>query len=199
MGQARRGRPRKAGARNAQGRLIVQPDRGNRMVQARAALFARFQEGKADQQLADQIGRAWAAGLLDGHACDGAILRDVGRLYAGLYWHEFASLAPKTGQLERRDRSLVADCGDDRRGERFRTLDALARTAGREAVTAMQGLCVDPWWFPDTDEPWVARLINRALAEKGGGVANEAPIAADHERLEAACLALLTMVEGRRR
>ena len=73
MGQARRGRPRKAGARNAKGRLIVLPDRGNAVVQARAAMFARFQSGRADQQVGDQIGRAWAAGLLDGMECDAAI------------------------------------------------------------------------------------------------------------------------------
>ena len=42
MGQARRGRPRKTGARNAKGRLILLPDRGNIRVQARSLAFARF-------------------------------------------------------------------------------------------------------------------------------------------------------------
>lgn len=198
MGQARRGRPRKAGARTAKGRLIVLPDRGNAVVQARAAMFARFQGGKADQQLSDQIGRAWAAGLLDGHACDGAILRDIGRRYASLYWHEFAAMAPKTAQLERRDRSVANDCGEDRPGERFRILDTLARAAGREAAAALDELAVNGWWFPDADVPWVARLIADAGAVRGTSAATEPATSSDRARLRAACVALLAMVDGQR-
>jgi hypothetical protein len=78
MGQARRGRPRKAGARNAKGRLILTPDRGNIRVQARAAAFARFQSGRADQQVTDQVGRVWAVGLLDGFGVDPVILVEIG-------------------------------------------------------------------------------------------------------------------------
>lgn len=199
MGQARRGRPRKAGARNASGRLIALPDRGNIVVQARAAAFARFRGGRADQQLGDQIGRAWAAGLLDGQSCDAEILRDIGRRYGGLYWHEFARLAPRTGQLERRDRAAANDGGgtEDNAGEYFAKLDALARSAGREAVAAMHGLCVDGWWFPDTNTPWVQRLINSAVADAGGRPLGEKAAAADRARMRAAAEALLAMVEGK--
>lgn len=197
MAQARRGRPRKAGTRNIKGRLIALPDRGNAVVQARAARFARFQDGKADQQVIDQIGRAWTTGLLDGHGCDAAILRDIGRRYGSLYWHEFAAMAPKTGALERRDRAAANDSGDDRPGEYFRTLDALARTAGREAVAAMHSLCVDGWWFPDTDQPWIARLINEAVAHATGRAANDGASATDRARMAAAADALVAMVEGR--
>ena len=196
MAQARRGRPRKAGARNARGRLIVPVDRGNVVVQARAIRFAHFQEGKADQQVADQIGRAWAAGLLDGQGCDAAILRDIGRHFAGLYWHEYAALAPKTAAWERRDRSVASDCSTDRPGERFRRLDALARSAGRDAMMALEQLAVDNWWFPDSDTPWVARLIDRAVADRCGG-RNSAPAQPeDGARIASACRALLAMVQG---
>lgn len=199
MAQARRGRPRKAGARNAKGRLIATPDRGNAVVQARAAQFARFQGGRADQQVGDQIGRAWAAGLLDGHGCDGAILRDIGRRYGGLYWHEFAAMAPKTGQLERRDRTAANDAGwDDRPGDYFNTLDTLAHRAGREAMAGMHSLCVDGWWFPDTDAPWIGRLISGAVRDAGGRADGGAATIADRARLAAAVEALLAMVEGRR-
>jgi len=198
MGQARRGRPRKAGPRNAKGRLIALPDRGNVVVQARSLSFARFQGGRADQQVGDQIGRAWAAGLLDGQPRDAAILRDIGRRYGGLYWHEFARLAPKTGQLERRDRAAANDAGwEDNAGEYFAKLDALARTAGREAVAAMHALCVDGWWFPDTNAPWVERLINSAIRDTGGRAQGEIATAADRVRVKAAAEALLAMVEGR--
>lgn len=199
MGQARRGRPRKAGARNAKGRLILLPDRGNIRVQARATAFARFQSGRADQQVADQIGRAWAVGLLDGLDYDPAILRDIGRRYGGLYWHEFATLAPKTGQLERRDRSAANDARwEDRPGDYFARLDALARSAGREAVAAMHGLCVDGWWFPDTNAPWVERLINAAIRDAGGHPSGDIAGPSDRERMAAAAEALVMMVEGRR-
>ena len=169
MGQARRGRPRKAGARNAKGRLILLPDRGNIRVQARSAAFARFQSGRADQQVADQIGRAWAVGLLDGLDHDAAILRDIGRRYGGLYWHEYARL------------------------------DALARQAGRDAVAAMHGLCVDGWWFPDTNAPWVERLIQTAIYDAGGQPLGERASASDRARMMAAAEALAAMVEGRQR
>jgi hypothetical protein len=199
MALARRGRPRKTGIRNAKGRLITLPDRGNDVVQARAARFARFQDGKAEQQVGDQIGRAWAAGLLDGQACDGAILRDMGRRYGSLYWHEFAAMAPRTGAWERRDRAAANDGGDDRPGEYFKILDTIARSAGRDAVAAMQALCVDGWWFPDIDQPWIGRLIDTALADAGGRAAAERPAEADRVKMAAAIEVLVTMVDGRRR
>ena len=198
MGQAKRGRPRKAGARNAKGRLIALPDRGNDRIQARAAAYARFQSGRADEQLADQIGRAWAVGLLDGQTCDAAILRDIGRRYGGLYWHQFAAMAPKTGQWERRDRAAANDAGwNDNPGEYFMTLDNLARNAGREAAAAMHALCVDGWWFPDTDAPWLARLINSAVEDAGGRPLGELATVGDRAKMQAAATALLAMVEGR--
>ena len=199
MAQARRGRPRKAGARTAKGRLIVPVDRGNAVVQARAMRFARFQGGKADHQLGDQIGRAWAAGLLDGYDCDAAILRDIGRHYASLYWHEYAALAPKTAAWERRDRSVANDGGEDRPGERFRILDVLVRDAGRDAADALEDLTVNAWWFPDSDKPWIARLIDSKLADRSVPAPGEGARAGDRERIAAACQALLAMAEGRGR
>jgi len=199
MGQARRGRPRKAGARNAKGRLILLPDRGNIRVQARSQAYARFQSGRADQQVVDQIGRVWAVGLLDGFQHDPAILRDIGRRYGGLYWHEFATLAPKTGRLERRDRTAANDASwHDNPGEYFARLDAFARAEGREAVAAMHGLCVDGWWFPDTNAPWVERLINSAICDAGGHPLGEPAAAADRARIALAAAALAAMVDGRR-
>jgi hypothetical protein len=197
MGQARRGRPRKAGARNAKGRLILLPDRGNIRVQARAAAYARFQSGRADEQVADQIGRVWAAGLLDGFGCDPAMLRDIGRRYGGLYWHQFAMLAPHTRALEKRDRAANDGRWDDNPGEYFARLDALARDAGREAVAAMHGICVDGWWFPDTDAPWVERLINTAIRDAGGHPLGELATVPDRARMAAAAEALSAMVAGR--
>jgi hypothetical protein len=167
------------------------------VVQARSTAFARFQGGRADQQISDQVGRAWAAGLLDGQACDAAILRDIGRRYGSLYWHEFAAMAPKTGQLERRDRTAAHDGRwDDNPGEYFRTLDRLARETGRDAVAAMHALCVDGWWFPDANMAWVERLISRAVRDAGGPINRDPATAADETKIQNAITALLAMVEG---
>ena len=150
--------------------------------------------------MADQIGRAWAVGLLDGLDHDPAILRDIGRRYGGLYWHEYARLAPKTGQLERRDRTTADEGnGADNAGAYFARLDALARQAGRDAVAAMHGLCVDGWWFPDTNAPWVERLIQTAIYDAGGQPLGERASASDRARMMAAAEALAAMVEGRQR
>ncbi len=198
MGQAKRGRPRKAGIRNAKGRLIVVPDRGNDRVVARTLSFARFHRAGADQQLVDQIGRVWTAGLLDGRCCDGAMLRDIGRRYASLYWHQFAALAPKTMQLERRDRAAANDAAwDDKPGEYFGRLEEAARAAGRDAVTAMHALCVDGWWFPDTDAPWIDRLIRSAMYDAGGPAEETVATNADRLKLDAAMRALEAMVGGK--
>ena len=191
-----RGRPRKAGARNAKGRLVVMPDRGNDRVQARDAAFARFQNGKAGEQIHDQIGRVWAVGLLDGRSIDAAILRDKGREYGGRYWQEYAEMAPSMGASERTAKGNDNDGMDDKPGERFMRLDHLARSVGREAADAMHGLCVNEWWFPDDNKPWVDRLINTQFLKAGAQVAGEIERVGDRELLRLAVDALVAMAEG---
>lgn len=190
---AKRGRPKKAGARNKGGRLVAAYDRGNDVVQARSASFACFQQGKADQQLGDQIGRAWAAGLLDGQDIDAAILRDAGRRYAQLYWHEYAAMAPKMGSSERASKGAANDQSEDRPGQVFQVLDRLVCSAGRDAMSALQDLCVNNWWFPDTSQPWVERMINSARRSAGVKVLGALAVQADHDRMASALQALLAI------
>lgn len=188
-----RGRPRKTGARNAKGRLLVMPDRGNTKVQARSAMFAKFQGGKADQQVHDQIGRLWAVGLLDGYGCDGAILRDAGRRYAHLYWHRYGEMAPKMGAMERKGQGY-GEGGSVAAETAFAILDELARSAGHDAVTSMHALCVNGWWFPDENDGWADALINTALVMARQPVAGILATSADKRRLAGAMNALLAMV-----
>lgn len=197
MPQMGRGRPRKAGARNAKGRLIAVADMGNMRVVERANAFAAFRRTQTNQQVGDQIGRVWAAGLLDGNLQDAAILRDIGRRYASLYWRQFADMAPKTRQMEKQDRSVANDTyPDDKAGHYFAALERAAQSAGREAMTAMHALCVDGWWFPDTDIPWIARLITSALRDVGSHASGQPATPSDRARLNAAIDALLAMTEG---
>jgi len=62
----------------------------------------------------------------------------------------------------------------------------------------MHGLCVDGWWFPDTNAPWIERLINSAIRDTGGHAMGELAAAADRTRMAAAAAALAAMVDGRR-
>lgn len=188
-----RGRPRKTGERTASGRLRVVVDRGNDRVTERTARFVSFQGGKAGHQVHDQIGRAWAVGLLDGRDVDSAILRDKGREYGQLYWGEYAATAPGSFQAERRPRGVSNDTADPL-GQRFAAIDDLARSVGHDAFTAMHGLCVDEWWFPDSNKDWVDRLINTAMLKAGRPVAGMIEMAGDHARLTLALDALIAMV-----
>ena len=174
---AKRGRPRKAGARNKSGRLVPAFDRGNDKVQARAELYRKCQGGKADGQLGDSVGRAWAAGLLDGTECDAAILRDAGRRYGRLYWAIFADMAPKMGAVERGDRGRSTGSSEDPQGEQFARLDRAAMRRGRDAYAAMQALCVNDWWFPDADAAWIARLLDASLRHREADLSDLAKLA----------------------
>lgn len=177
-----RGRPRKAGARRRDGRLVPAIDRGKERV----AAFAVFQGGKAGDQLADAIGRAWAAGLLDGTRIEASALRDAGRRYAELHGRVFAATAARTATLERIGRGNHAGWtggdGQDPAGERYARLDGLARDAGARERLALRKLCLTP--SPDADPAWLARLI---AARRAG----ELPEARDRQILERALLAMV--------
>jgi hypothetical protein len=192
------GRPRKTGKRHPGGKLrqACVVDRGNAFVQARSAAFAVFQGGKAGQQVHDPIGRAWAVGLLDGQAHDAAILRDIGRRYGALYWHEMAALAPRVGEFEPRSRGNPPANDDDPAGEAFDRLDALAKALGHAAYDAMQQLCVNQHWFPDMDPDWMEGLVNEARVKARAGVAGRLAHDCDRRMLALAVSALVAMVDG---
>lgn len=166
---SRAGRKRKANARRTpSGRIsragITPFDYGNDRVQARREAFRVFQGGKADNDLADHIGRAWAAGLLEGTRYDAALLRDIGREYGQLFWMYYQG-GPAVASIETRSRSSGQAAADDqdRRGERFKRLDDAARDAGRAAYSALHALCVNDHWFPDDNPAWLARLLDERM------------------------------------
>jgi hypothetical protein len=208
MAKAKRGRPRKAGQRNKSGRLICN-DKGNVVVQRRAAIFAIFQGGKADQQIHDSIGRAWAVGLLDGYEVDGAAIRDAGRTYFELYWG--ASGYPTTTGTanydgeERRGRGGSGEwttiggtkVPTDARGDRFKAIDRALLDAGRAAYDAAQDLCLG--LFPDENPLWLDRLINERRVKRGQAVAGMLPVRGDLEKMRLAVSALLAVAAGSKR
>jgi hypothetical protein len=195
---ARKGRPSRSGRRLKSGRRAdAEPfDHGAEHVQRLRGRFARFQGGKAGQQLFDPIGRAWAVGLLENERVDPAVLRDAGRDYAGRYWGYYPRPAGVSNYLDEDRRGGAWAGGEDPAGLWFRKLDALLRNAGRVSYDAAQSLCLDFYWFPDDNPAWLERLIEARLSGADGAAAGLAGGAGDAARMRAAVEGLLALAEG---
>lgn len=193
-----KGRKRKQGARTAGGRLsrAQPPDRGSERIQAARALFAGFLGGKAEQQVFDVIGRAWAAGLLENDRVDPAILRDAGREYGDGYWCYFPNPKAVASYGGRSTRAVVSSDRDGQ-GEYFQALDAQLDAAGRAAREAVHALVVDYHHFPDEDPAWLGRLINQQRIRMKQPVCGHLPRVGDGAKMIAALCGLLALVGKR--
>jgi hypothetical protein len=199
----RRGRPIQAGRkRRPNGRLRVRPatvDQGNDRVREMRAAFAVFHGGRAGNELGDAIGKAWAAGLLDGFAADAQAMRDAGREFGQLWRLRHGALAARTSSLERRTGTWPAcapvPTASDRRFDR---MAKILEEHGRVSREAFFGLCVD---YQDSDAlpPFVERLINEKMVLKGRKTVGPLPVRGDREKLERAANMLVDLVGGGRR
>ena len=191
---SKRGRPRKSGARDKNGRLIQMRDYGNSVVQARRALFDAMciKGGTAADQCFDGIGQLWALDFLDGHHLDPAVLRDTARKYAELYWSRNGATAPKIGQAERvgYSRPSLNDTGRDLLFERW--VDDLP-TYERQVLEHV----TTDYWFSDGTAGFVNRLVSTELLARGR-VPRFVEMATAHDRdlLEALLRALFVLVDG---
>jgi len=190
------GRPSKSGKRRRNGkRICAAPfDHGSDQVQRRRGRFARFQGGKAGQQVYDPIGRAWAVGLLENARIDPAVLRDAGREYAIRYWAFYPGAAEVSNYRNEVRCGRLGELDDDPNGERFLKLDAWLKHAGRACYDSVQSLCLDFYWFPDDDPAWLGRLIEARLA----GAAGQGDAPGDAAKMQAALEGLLALAEGRK-
>lgn len=202
MGKSRKaGRKKRAGDRFPCGKLRQPHDYGNDRRVALMATFRPYQEGKADQWVAESaIGRAWAVELLDGFDVDGAAIRDAGLNYAARYWGHYQGGA-KVANYEGNDRrgGFYGDDPEDPRGETFRRLDDAIRSAGRASYDAVHSLVLDHHWFPHENPAWLDRLINERLLRKGRPVAGQLPHDGDYDKLRLAAEGLLTIVAGKQK
>jgi hypothetical protein len=191
---------RKSGQRTAKGRLKNRAtpfDYGNVRVELRSARFARFQDGKAGQQVHDAIGRVWAVGLLENERVDPAALRDAGREYACRYWGYYGtSVGVANYEGDCRRGSGLADGQADRPGELFEAMDERLANAGKAARDAVHALCVDYHFFPDDEPEWASALVNDRFAAKSLSVVGALSVAKDRERLAHAVAGLLALCEG---
>ncbi len=166
-------------------------DRGSDRTIAARERFARFHQGKADQQVYDPIGRAWCVGLLENKRVDPAVLRDAGRRYAAAYWAYYEG-GPATPRYDGITAATTAPKGaaHDPGGEAFQRMDRALKDAGRAAYGAVQALCVDGYHFPDEDPAWVGRLVAERLREIAGA---RGTTEADRRRMADAVLGLLAL------
>jgi hypothetical protein len=177
---------------------VVPFDHGAEHVQRLRARFARFQDGKATQQVFDPIGRAWAVGLLENDRIDPAVLRDAGRDYAGRYWGYYPANVGVANYLAVDRRGRGGAPGEDPGGERFQHLDARLKNAGRASCDAAQSLCLDFYWFPDDNPAWLDRLIEARLGAAQAAAAGAPGTAGDAATMRAAVEGLLALAEGAR-
>lgn len=178
----------------------------------REALFTKAANAANAAQRKDPIGRAWHDGLLDGHGVDPIRLREVGREYGYLYWHEYAAVdATIGGYTEMLGRGSVAFASKDPEqvrdaaGKRWQAYSAIVDPMGFAIRTALHRLCVDDIWSLD-GPAWLDRVINthRAVKRLNDGdtlhssATDELSRRGDTETLRLAILALVKLANGDR-
>jgi hypothetical protein len=114
-------------------------------------------------QRRDPIGRAWHEGLLDGHGVDPEVLRDIGRQFGFLYWHEYRDRSTRPSAAIR-TWWRSARCGCARRARHARrhvegVIAASSTRWARRSADALDRLCVNDMWFAEGPD-WLDRMIN---------------------------------------
>lgn len=173
----RRGRNRSNKPRTPSGQLSragQARDYGNIRVMERHSRFMHFIDDKGLVHEGTSAGRLWIVGALDGLDIDPQVLRDHLLAYGRAYWGEYPTTSGTANYLQENRRGNTGGEPDDPdpQGERFRKLDQLLLDAGREARQAVVNVAVDPHFFPDTDVPWVARIINGRVLQKRASMGN---------------------------
>jgi hypothetical protein len=197
----KRGRPRKSGPRDANGRLIPPgkftpaPDH----IIAKRKLYSFVtptkgpdgRTGEIDQDVCDGIGQFHALGLLDGYPIDGLTLRDIGREWRDWFTTLLRKQGFKAGGYERTDKSRERE---PRHSERLDRMDDALR--GHERA-ALMDLLIDPvvgsWPMGEEDSPWVRGIIADALLKRGRYVPFVQVSANDYQLLAAAIRGLFCL------
>jgi hypothetical protein len=168
----------------------------------RETLFAKAATAENAAQRRDPVGRAWHEGLLSGHGVDAAALRDLGRQYGFLYWHEYRSVDATIGgysdMVAMGSVRLAGGIGKDGLGVLWKAFSAIVDPMGHEVREALHKLCVDDMWFAEGPD-WLDRCINTARAGRNGGIRAVSGALArksDEARLRLAVTALVALARG---
>jgi hypothetical protein len=171
---ARRGRPRKAGKRDKNDRLIRETGKFTAPadhVTAKRKLWSFVtpakgpdgRGGEIDQDICDGIGQLHALGLLNGHGFEATDLRDIGRTWRDGFVMLFRGAGFKIAAYERKDKGHQ-EARYTARDEAFDRMDD--GLTGFER-SALMSLLVDPivgsWPDGEEDAPWVRSIIAEGL------------------------------------
>jgi len=168
----KRGRPRKDGPRDDNGRLIRDTGKFTPPpihILERRALFSFVtpskgpdgRHGEIDQDVCDGIGQLHALGLLDGHGFDPTELRDIGREWRDWFTGLLRKQGFKAGGYERTDKAVEKL---PRHNERLDRMDMALTGFDR---SALMSLLIDPvvgsWPSGEEEAPWVRAIVGEAL------------------------------------
>lgn len=216
---AKRGRPSKAGKRTPSGQLsrvgqCLLRDYGNVKVVERHGRFRHFIDDKGLVFEGTSAGRLWIVGGFDGYDTDPQVLRDVLLEYGRAYWGNYPSTAAVANYTQENRKGHTGGEPEDRdpRGEWFKGVDSVLRSAGRQSRDAVHHIAVDSHWFPDEDKCWIARVINSRIVQKRCAlradnkpipddltIAGELACESDWAMLHLACLGALALANGTNR
>lgn len=185
----KRGRPRKDGPRDDNGRLIKDDPSKHEApplhIIQRRALFAELildrppqfvtnaqGELRAVDNTSDGIGQLWLLGLLDGHGFDDQDLRDTGRWWRDAYVELMGEIgshacAPDERVCGSKDWARHA-VGWDRMAPWSRTrFDRMDMALTGFDRSALMSLLIDPvvgsWPSGEEEAPWVRAIVGEAL------------------------------------
>lgn len=196
------GRKKTPGSRSAGGRKKkptttigrTKKDYGNTRVVARLARFehACILGGKAAHDAFDGPGQLHAMGYFHGQGFEPDVIRDILREYADLYWYWYAALQAKCAGYEPRIRGEPG--WDASKAEtRFQALDRCLGLTSRERQ-AVHKIAVDNWGNDDV-HPFVERMVNEGMRQRGLPVAGYLPTAEDVETLHDGLRAAFQLID----
>jgi hypothetical protein len=145
----------------------------NPRTEMRRDLFRLFKGEDAIGHEMTCVGRLMIVGCFDGMESDpGSILASLLQ-YQHAYWGNYGG-GPQIAELGKvkggpkpvEAVNPLTGKVDDPRGERFEDMDALLKSAGRDARRAVHEVTVDRHWFPDEDCEWAERIINSRKLDK---------------------------------
>jgi hypothetical protein len=186
----------------AGGYIVLLPDEtpAEAVDREREALFVKAEATANAVERRDPIGRAWHEGLLDGQGVDAEVLRDLGRNFGWLYWHEYRAVDATIGgysDMVALGSVRLGAGARDTLGTLFKAYGAILDGMGRNVRAALDRLCVDDMWFSEGPD-WLDRLIRtrRLARDPKTVIVGELARKDDERTMELALRALVALARG---
>lgn len=165
----------------------------------RERLFLKAERAANALQRRDPIGRAWHEGLLDRQGVDPEVLRDLGREFGFLYWHEYREVDATVGgysDMVALGSVRLCSAGRDTLGAMWKAYSRIVDEMPKPVRPALDRLCVNDMWFAEGPD-WLDRIINTArVLREPRSVVGELARKGDQEILRLAISALVAIARG---